>query len=169
MDELDPQQFAVTPALFREWCAPRFGNANPEKIQSRVWEWLVRSKLSAYGSRQKINDPSIHGLTPTWSFDRFGQSVSELPDGRTIYIAGEHEDFYDSDFFIYNDVVVSHSNGTIDFYCYPQSDFPPTDFHTATLVGEAIVIIGSLGYREERIPQYTQVCRLDLDSFEIHK
>src|ERR1043165_9270995 len=133
-EELDPQRFAVTPELFREWSAPRFGNTNPEKIKSNVWEWLVRSKLSAYSARQKINDPSLMAEAPTWSFDRFGQSVTELPDGRTIYIAGEHEDFYDSDFYIYNDVVVTHPDGTIDFYCYRKSDFPPTDFHSATLV-----------------------------------
>jgi len=95
--------------------------------------------------------------------------VTELPDGRTIYIAGEHEDFYDSDFYIYNDVVVAHPDGIIDFYCYRKSDFPPTDFHSATLVDETLVIIGSLGYLEERNPKETQVCLLRLDNFEIHK
>jgi hypothetical protein len=168
MEEFDPQQFGVTPSLFREWGAPRFGNANPEKIKSNVWEWLVRSKLSAYSSRQMINDPSLLQGGPTWSFDRFGQSVTELSDGRTIYIAGEHEDFYDQDFYIYNDVVVTHPNGTIDFYCYRKSDFPPTDFHTATLVDETIVILGSLGYREERSSERTQVYLLRLDNFEMH-
>ena len=167
--EFDPQHFGVTPELFKEWGAPRFGNANPQKIESRVWEWLVRSKLSAYASRQKLNDPSILMGGPTWTFDRFGQSVTELPDGRTVYIAGEHEDFYDPDFYIYNDVVVTHPDGTVDFYCYRKSDFPPTDFHTATLAGASIVIIGSLGYTGERNLQETQVCTLSLDTFEIHK
>ena len=168
-EDLDPQQLGVTPDLFKEWGAPRFGNANPEKIKSKVWEWLVRSKLSAYASRQKLGDPSIQSGGPTWTFDRFGQSATELPDGRTVYIAGEHEDFYDSDFYIYNDVVVTHPDGMIDFYCYPKSDFPPTDFHTATLVGESIVMIGSLGYTDERNLQETQVYTLSLDTFEIHR
>jgi hypothetical protein len=168
-EELDPQQFGVTLELFKEWGAPRFGNANPQKINSKVWEWLVRSKLSAYASRQKLNDPSIFMGGPTWCFDRFGQSVTQLPDGRTVYIAGEHEDSYDVDFYIYNDVVVTHPDGTIDFYCYPKSDFPPTDFHTATLIDDTIVIIGSLGYSDERNPNDTQVYRLSLDTFEIHK
>ena len=165
----NPQNFGVTTELFKEWCYPRFGNTNPEKIKSKVWEWLVRSRWSAYGSRQSLNDPSILAATPTWSFDRFGQSVTDLPDGRTIYIAGEHEDFYDSDFWIYNDVVVTHPDRKIDFYCYPKSDFPPTDFHTATLIDETMLIIGSLGYTGERIPGYTQVCLLRLDNFEIQK
>lgn len=170
-EDVDPQDFGVTPELFREWRSPRFGDANPQKIKSNVWEWLVRSKLSAYSARQKMNEPSTFTEAATWSFDRFGQSVTELPDGRTIYIAGEHEDFYDPDFYIYNDVVVTHpkGDGSIDFYCYPKSDFPPTDFHTATLVDNTIVIIGSLGYREERNPNDTPVYLLHLDSFEIHK
>ncbi len=168
-DLFDPQNFGVTPELFREWASPRFGSANPEKIKSKVWEWLVRSKLSAYAARQKINDPPSRAGGPTWSFERFGQSVTELPDGRTIYTAGEHEDFYDPDFYIYNDVVVTHPDGRIDFYCYRKSDFPPTDFHTATLVDETIVIIGSLGYPEERNPKDTQVYLLQLENFEIHK
>ena len=168
-EELDPQHFGITLELFKEWGTPRFGNANPQKIESKVWEWLVRSKLSAYSSRQMFNDPSILMAGPTWTFDRFGQSVTELPDGRTVYIAGEHEDSYDMDFYIYNDVVVTQPGGSIDFYCYRKSDFPPTDFHTATLVGGGIVIIGSLGYREERNPNETPVYWLSLDDFEMQR
>src|ERR1044071_404625 len=117
-EEWDPRQFGVTAELFRAWHTPRFGIANPQKIKSNVWEWLVRSKLSAYTARQKIGDPSSLLEAPTWSFDRFGQSITQLANGRTIYIGGEHEDFYDSDFYIYNDVVVVQTDGTIDFYCY---------------------------------------------------
>ncbi len=168
-EEMDPRQFGITPALFQEWCSPRFGNANPQRIKSNVWEWLVRSRLSAYSARQVFANPSIHVEPPTWSFDRFGQSVTDLTDGRTVYIAGEHEDFYDSDFYIYNDVTVVQPDGTMDFYCYRKSDFPPTDFHTATLAGDAIVIIGSLGYPEERNQNETPVYRLRLATFEIEK
>jgi hypothetical protein len=32
-EELGPQQFDVTPALFREWRAPRFSNENPQKLK----------------------------------------------------------------------------------------------------------------------------------------
>src|ERR1043165_4523481 len=109
----NPQNFGVTPESFREWCSPRFGNANPDKIKSRVWEWLVRSRWSAYSSRQSLNDPSIFAVRPTWSFDRFGQSVTDLPDGSTIYIAGEHEDSYDADFWIIGILMfASDVNGT---------------------------------------------------------
>ena len=43
---------------------------------------------------------------PVWCFSRFGTSLTELPDGRFVQIGGEHEDFYDPDFCIYNDVTV---------------------------------------------------------------
>lgn len=168
-EELDPGQFDVSPALFREWRKPRFGNANPQKLKSKVWEWLVHSRLSGYGAAKLVLGSSPLEGGPTWSFDRFGQSVTQLSDGRTVYIGGEHEDFYDPDFNIYNDVVVTHSDGTVDFYCYRKADFPPTDFHTATLVGEKIIIIGGLGYKDERYPGYTQLYTLDLGNFEIQK
>jgi hypothetical protein len=168
-ENLDPGQFDVTPVLFKEWRAPRFGNDNPQKLESKVWEWLVHSRLSGYASTQMMGGSSAQVAGPTWSFDRFGQSVTELADGRTIYIGGEHEDHYDPDFYIYNDVVVIGLDKTVDFYCYRKSDFPPTDFHTATLVDEKIVIVGSLGYPEERNPEDTQLYSLDLANFEIHR
>ena len=74
-------------------------------------------------------------LYPVWCFDRFGQSMTILPDGRRIFIAGEHEDWYDPDFFIYNDVVVISTNGDIEhIFGYPIEVFPPTDFHAAAYV-----------------------------------
>ena len=168
-ENLDPGQFGVTPDLFREWRVPRFGDENPQKLKSKVWEWLVHSRLSGYASNKMMNGPSPQVGGPTWSFDRFGQSVTELTDGRTVYIGGEHEDHYMPDFNIYNDVVVIGLDQMVDFYCYKKSDFPPTDFHTATLVGDKIILIGSLGELGERNPGHTQLYALSLRNFEIHK
>lgn len=167
--DIDPASFGVTLPLFLEWRSPRFGDSNPTRIVSPVWEWLVRSRLSGYGSTAKLKGPSACDAGPTWSFDRFGQSSTELPDGRVICIGGEHEDFYDPDFYIYNDVIVFHPDGLLEFYCYPKSVFPPTDFHSATLVGNTIVIIGSLGYQEERSKDQTQVYQLNIENYEIDK
>ena len=69
-----------------------------------------------------------------------------------VFIAGEHKDHYDPDFYIYNDVVVQHPDGRIDIFGYPREIFPPTDFHSATLVGDRIVLIGNLGYPNKRKP-----------------
>ncbi|HWZ96624.1 MAG TPA: hypothetical protein VN025_02595 [Candidatus Dormibacteraeota bacterium] len=92
-----------------------------------------------------------------------------MPDGRVVCIGGEHEDFYDPDFHIYNDVVVFGLDKQIEILGYPKEVFPPTDFHTATLLGNKIVIIGSLGYRAERTPGFTPVFALDLDDYSISR
>ncbi len=167
-ENIDPQLYGVTKSLFLEWRSPRLGKTNPTIIKSKVWEWLFCSKLSGYAVTQKFNGPSPFDEGPTYSFDRFGQSVTELPDGRVIYIGGEHEDHYDPDFYIYNDVVVVNPNKSIDFFCYSKSDFLPTDFHSASLINNKVVIIGSLGYPEDRAKD-TQIYLLDLESYEIQK
>jgi hypothetical protein len=105
---------------------------------------------------------------PIWCFSRFGMTLTRLPDGRALFIAGEHEDFYDPDFCIYNDVIVINPELQVTIYGYPAEVFPATDFHTATLVGEAAVyLIGSLGYPEERRPGETPVYRLDTTTMQI--
>lgn len=106
---------------------------------------------------------------PYWSWQRFGRTSTELPDGRVIHVAGEHEDYYDIDFCIYNDVVVENEDRRREFFLYPADVFPPTDFHSATLVGNAIVLIGSLGYRDLRRPGETQVLRLDCATMRIER
>jgi len=102
-----------------------------------------------------------------WTFDRFGKSETDLPDGRVVHIGGEHEDYYDPDFYIYNDITVIDREGAIAIYGYPEQDFPPTDFHTATLIGDTIFIVGRLGYRESRSPQQTPIFKLSLDSMRV--
>lgn len=157
----------MTPELFCEWRAPRFGRRNPEPMNNPIWEWLVRTKLDAHHATEQFNGPSPFDAGPTWCFDRFGQSSTQLPDGRTVLIAGEHEDNYDPDFYIYNDVTVQHPDGRIDLYAYPREVFPPTDFHSATLVGNRIIVIGNLSYPQDRKPGTAQVLVLDLETFAI--
>lgn len=106
---------------------------------------------------------------PGWTLRRFGQSCTPLPDGREFLIAGEHEDSYDPDFFIYNDVIVRERNGEFEIFGYPTKIFPPTDFHSATLVGNQILIIGSLGYAEGRQAGTTPVFSLDLATLKFSK
>ena len=158
---------SVTSEVFREWRSPRFGSSNPERLNNPLWEWLIESHWSAYAARQHFDPESEQRSEPGWSFARFGQSSTALPDGRTVLIAGEHEDSYDSDFYIYNDVVVRHPGGAPDIFGYPRDVFPPTDFHSATVVGDRIMTIGSLGYAADRQPDRTPVAVLDLTTFEI--
>lgn len=146
----------------------RFGTSNPEKINLRFWRAMVRSGLYAYSARSRFDDESCEPPA-VWCFVRFGQSLTELPDGRVIQIAGEHEDHYDPDFCIYNDVTVHHPDGSFEIYGYPEAIFPPTDFHTATLIGEHIYIIGNLGYIHDRKPGVTQVFRLDTRDLKMER
>jgi len=86
-----------------------------------------------------------------------------------VQVGGEHEDYYDPDFYIYNDVVVHDGQGNFEIYGYPQAVFPPTDFHSATLVKDAIYLIGCLGYAEQRVTGQTPVYRLQTGTWQIEK
>jgi len=183
----------ISREIFDQQRLPRFGKANPERMTHAFWEWMIRGddevgvgaasgleesglqlrdgKLKSihgpYRARDFFNVPLSREDGPIWTFDRMGQTKSYLPDGRLICIGGEHEDFYDPDFFIYNDVVVFRPHDGIEIYGYPKEVFPPTDFHSATVVHEQIVIIGGLGYKNERRPGHTPVYSLDLSSYRV--
>ncbi len=114
--------------------------------------------------------PTIQDIEPVWCARRFGQSISFLPDGRIIQVAGEHEDSYDPDFCIYNDVFVHYPDGRLEIYGYPEAVFPPTDFHTATLIADTLYLIGSLGYYHQRSPGGpTPVFGLNVNTLRIER
>ncbi len=159
----------ITADQYRAWRSPIRGTSNPHKMNNPVWEWLVESRLSAYQANELFDGPSSVTDGPAWCFDRFGQSITELPDGRLAIVGGEHEDHYDPDFYIYNDLVLTASSGTPEIYGYPIDVFPATDFHSATLTDGAILLIGNLGYPESRRAGYTQVLRLDLESLRMSR
>ena len=89
-DRLDAS--AITPELALEWRAPRFGTENPQRMNNPLWEWLVKTRLDADFAEDSFGYPSSFDAGPAWCFARLGQSVTPLPDGRVILIAGEHED-----------------------------------------------------------------------------
>ncbi|RYG63861.1 ankyrin repeat domain-containing protein, partial [bacterium] len=158
-----------TPDDFEKGRQRRFGTSNPEKVEVPFWNAMTRSGATAWRARDLFGDTELDDDSAVWSFARFGKSLTELPDGRIIEIGGEHEDFYDVDFCIYNDVFVHHGGGKFEIYSYPEAVFPPTDFHSATLVGDFIYIIGSLGYPEGRFDGETPVYRLDINTLAIEK
>ena len=146
---------------------PRFGNSNPEEVRYTFWMDMIQSDVSAWHARDKYDDTAYDSSKPVWCYERFGRTTNRLPDGRIIEIAGEHEDSYDPDFCIYNDVVVFESDSTYRIFCYPEADFPPIDFHTSTLVDDKIIIVGCLGYPESRRVGQTPVYSLDINTFGI--
>jgi hypothetical protein len=161
---------------------PRYGTANPQGIENPLWEHIIRHRIGGYAVRNEFGDkrqphPRSKSTSayreqengPVWSWDRMGRTSTTLPDGRVVHVAGEHEDFYDPDFCIFNDVVVEHPDGRLEIYGYPKEVFPPTDFHTATCLGDAIILIGSVGYKDLRRHGECQVLRLDTTTWRIER
>ena len=184
----------ISPELYQAQKSAIRGENNPQEMDFAFWKFMVQRGLGAWEARSKfdrayqryrrhldrlfaredIDDPFAETKGPKWQqegpgwcFERFGMSRTRLADGRVVYIAGEHEDSYDPDFFIYNDVIVIHPDLQITIYGYPTSIFPPTDFHSATLVGESIYIIGSLSYMGTRAVNETPVYQLNCQNFQI--
>ena len=183
----------ISRSVFDEQHLPRFGTANPERMDLEFWKWMIQPPEPAPSSepwharefgmilrdgRMKFRDGpakarDLFGLTseqcsPIWTFyQRYGRTRTELPDGRIVYIGGEHEDYYDPDFCIYNDVIVLGPGEHIDIFGYPRHVFPPTDYHSASLIGRSIIVVGCLGYPEDRRHDVTPIHVLSLDDFSV--
>ncbi len=183
----------ITPELFEQQRRPRFGLTNPERMRHEFWEWMIRgperpeaaegdpgpyqlmmrdgvlrSEYGPWRARDLFNVSQQEAPGPLWTFDRMGRTLTSLPDGRYICIGGEHEDSYDPDFCIYNDVVVvNEAEGEIEIYGYPKDAFAPTDSHSATLAGDRIIIVGCLGYPDQRRAGRTPVYALELSGYRI--
>jgi hypothetical protein len=175
----------ITRKIFEAQQQRRYGTSNPERMPLAFWEWMVRMSEDArlfewtegeevpghtpYQLRARFGQEGDYSKGPVWNFDRMGATRTPHPDGRMICIGGEHEDHYDPDFCIYNDVVILDLDGSVAIYGYPKDVFPPTDFHTATIVGDRAIVIGRLGYMGERHPGVTPVMALDLVSYQIQQ
>lgn len=144
----------------------RFGISNPERMDVAFWQAMIRAGCSAYHARAQFDDTETLD-EPVWCFSRFGCSFTELPDGRFVQIAGEHEDHYDPDFCIYNDVIVHTAPGEFSIYGYPEEVFRPTDFHTTTYFDGSLYVIGCLGYHGTRQFGVTPVYRLSCTDWSI--
>lgn len=155
----------LTQVEFESHRSQRTGQTNPERFLPNFWYEQMRT--GRYSAPKDIKDDKDRSK-PVWSFSRFGRSATPLSDGRLVLIGGEHEDSYDPDFCIYADVTVLDGKGGVDHFIYPDEVFPPTDFHSATLHGDQIWLIGSLSYPERRQEGMVQVLRLDLNVFSIH-
>lgn len=146
------------------------GNSNPQDITDRFKLDMIWSGCDAYSARDYWDDPpSYSPRDPAWCNSRFGQTTTCLSDGRMVLIGGEHDDWYDSEFKIYNDVIVIDPEGNTRVYGYPEDVFPPTDFHAAVAFENGIYIIGSLGYTRHRLSTWCPVFRLDLASYAIEE
>ncbi|KZR86448.1 hypothetical protein MITS9508_02670 [Synechococcus sp. MIT S9508] len=151
---------------FLQWRSPRPGRSNPENLTNQFWVYAIRHGGSSWGLSQDFGVLDEFQAGPCFSFQRYGQAKVILEDGRRVLIGGAHEDFYDPGFWIYNDVVVIEDD-KVTIYGYPLKTFPPTDYASATLVGNEIWIIGNLGYREHRDEAPTKVFILNTNDWSI--
>jgi len=69
------------------WRRSRFGNKNPERINERLWDVMIRTGKQAYDVGKRFErDLEERGLKmerykrPIWCADRFGQSLTDLKD-----------------------------------------------------------------------------------------
>ncbi|MES0098341.1 hypothetical protein [Mesorhizobium sp. M0019] len=131
-----------------------------------VWVWAIEHRLTGYSLNKAFHGPPSKDVGPCWSFSRYGRTETVLPDGRLVRIGGEYEDHYDADFYIYNDVIVSHPGSGTEILGYSDEVFPPTDFHTANLVDDRIFIVGNLSYPNVR-GHKAQVLVLDITNFGV--
>jgi hypothetical protein len=165
--EPDEKLLDAPPEAFKRARNPRRGMRNPEEIDEPFWRAMIRAGVNGYAGNRAYGGPSSMDAGPVWCAQRFGQSFTPLQDGRIVQVAGEHEDYYDPDFHIYNDVFVHAPDGTVRIFGYPEDVFPPTDFHSATLIGSGIYLIGSLGYQDRRAFGTTQLYVLDTATWRI--
>ena len=126
---------------YQQFKHPKFGKTNPHKLSNPYWQWVINHQLSAWQIGNIIVDNAVaenrFDSSPLWGFERMGQTVTKLADGR------------------------------MEIYGYPRAVFPPTDFHTAILVGDYIYLIGSIGYVDERRYSHTPVYRLNIYTLKI--
>lgn len=95
----------------------QLGTTNPTLMDKPFWKYMIsNAHLTAFCSGKR-------GMLPVYCFARFGATQTYLKDGRLICIGGEHEDSYDPDFQIYNDVVVIKNPHIVKSY-YSEPPVP---------------------------------------------
>lgn len=160
---ISPQQLSIV-------LKPVQATDNPTRCQHPVYDWLIRSKLYGSSIRQLVRQHlHINPEQAVWCFNRMGQSRTIMADGTQIYIGGEHEDFYDPDFRIYNDAVIVYPDQSTELFQYTEQDFPPTDFHSASLHADEkhIILVGCNGHPEQRDLSTTQVATFNVITAQV--
>jgi len=90
----------VSPEDYQRHKSPRFGSQNPERMDFPFWREMVKTGGNAYAARVQYQDnDSFRKPGAVWCHERFGSTLTPLADGRFVQIGGEHEDYYDPDFF----------------------------------------------------------------------
>ena len=88
-----------------------------------------------------------------------------LPDGRTLMIGGEVDNFGDeyADPWFYNDIVVRHPDGAIEILAYPLDLVPHARWEVSVLMGAHLFIFGEPPKR----PRRPVALRIDTSTYEV--
>ena len=104
-----PALFEVTPTQYLTDRFTTHGTQNPTLMEKPLWKHLIFHGHSAWEVANKFEkSEKVRGVemvvweSTRWCFKRFGATSTRLPDGRVVCVGGEHEDYYDPDFCIYN-------------------------------------------------------------------
>lgn len=155
------------------------GDSDESSDEGFDMQALESSLDAAEGVTQgEIDDDANSWGNPIWCNDCMFSADVQLPDGRTVQIGGEREDFYDPNFLVYNDVIVFRpeedgsikpATGHFDIYGYPEHAFPPTDSHSATLLlgQKEILILGNKSTPQRDVSDSTPVYMLNVATWKM--
>ena len=63
----------------------RFGRTNPDRIDEPFWKSMIRSGVTGYEAMQLLEPGKTpKDRNPIWCAQRFGQSLTFLPDGQMV-------------------------------------------------------------------------------------
>ncbi len=156
----------ITQEEFTKGRKIEFGSSNPEEVMTPYLRFAIRSRYQGYSLCSHCGSDEWGYLAPIWSAYRFGQSLTQLPDGRWVEIGGLHNDSQDT--AIFNDVIVT-TEGEPRLFRYPEADFRPVYRHATVLVEDNIYVIGGKPWVPPPVDHETEVYRLNLDSMAIEK
>ena len=74
----------IIPAAYAAQRSPRFGESNPQRMEFEFWRHMVHTGQTAYAARREHGQDGLSG-SPVWSFHRFGQTRTLLPDGTMLF------------------------------------------------------------------------------------
>jgi len=153
-------------------------------VKDPFLDYMVKAGVDPRFVREQYDFPpdfsiidEVRDETAIWSFSRHGHSTTHYRNKFRIHIGGVYWDIAAPDFLIYNDVIVQDWTGRVWIYFYPSDVFPPTGYHTATLLDEefgpldsvtnGIITVGGSGYSNDRSFWETPVHHLDLNEMGI--
>ena len=105
-----------------------------------------------------------------WTAVREDAFQVTLCDGRQLLVGGEVSDYGDeyADPWVYNDIIVTHADGTVEILTYPKEVFPALHWPTGVAVDDSVYIFGiasrELHPHRSRAPV---VLKLDVSSYAI--